>query len=270
MKTLTKKKYLFIIALIVVLIIAGIIVIRALVFGEDDTKLDPQYSIQEYLDAFGSAMLNINATNRRMDKRIELLLQDEEVSTFHQICEYIKTDEIEIAHMAIEENYYTLGTYEFDCFDEYYFIDDIMYMHRKTVSETVETSFASDIDVFWTVADENIGHGDYDLDESNFENISIKHTADEHILTVKVARDKLKVFFKEEEDIENITDVTFSIQTDINYVLKGYQLHYSNLDFESETESQQARIVTNIIVKCDQIEIIEIAEWVSQAPMSQL
>lgn len=223
----TKNKKLVIIISVVLVVVLATTTVLLVYFltrkSTDDWLLDFQNSL----------IVNKDAPKQRIEKNIEITEQDIKVASFYQMFEVDLTGEKPLAHLIVEEKYYTLGTFEFDTYDEYYLYNEILYVKRINKEEVITGNYPGDIIVFWELVLENIKGTSYVFSALNFSKFEIKH-ADIHKLTAKVLEDKKQVFLNSGEmDLSDINNIEIGMEIYKDLKLNQFKLSYDNNDLKN-------------------------------------
>lgn len=217
-----KKRNIFIISAISIVIVVGI------VFLSLGLTIWRPKSTEEWLNDFSTALImKQDQSDQKTEKRIVIVEDGIEVARYYQLVEIHTQDGRPVAHLVAEEKFPSLGTTEFNTYDEYYFYDGTMYMSRDNGGEISSAKFNSTWEVFWQVVNENIGKNTYDLSKEVFVNYEISHDEGIHSLSAVVADDKKDKFFGGIDGIGEMTGV--SIKIEINDTLEFVHSSFSYL-----------------------------------------
>lgn len=229
---MTRKKNILILSISV-----GFAVILAVIFTSLGFTIwkPKKKSVQQWLYDFENSLaVSYNGTEeRKTEKSIFITENGAEVALYSQLLEIKNQNEETVAHFSVYEKYPTLETNEFDICDEYYFINDTMYMQRTAGNEINGTEFTSTWEVFWQVVNENAGSLSYDFSESNFTDLLIAHENEKHILTASVPQEKKYGFFIDAEDVVDMNSITLSVIIDNNFSLLEFRMNYIFKDMQS-------------------------------------
>ena len=195
--------------------------------NQNNNENNNEKSLQEWLNDFSTSLIIENDyAEQKIEKIISITEDDEKVAQYYQLLEVKFQNEENIAHFIVLEEYPTLETQEFDINDEYYFIDDTMYMQRTVMEETFVTSFGATREAFWEVVNENLGGVSYNFAESNFDNIKITHTEKVHNFTASVSEEHKSGFFANTENLSDISNTEISMSIDDTFQLIEFKITY--------------------------------------------
>lgn len=222
-----KKRNIFIISAISIVIVVGI------VFLSLGLTIWRPKSTEEWLKDFSTALImKQDQSDQKTEKRIVIVEDGIEVARYYQLVEIHTQDGRPVAHLVAEEKFPSLGTTEFNTYDEYYFYDGTMYMSRDNGGEISSTKFSSTWEVFWQVVNENMGKNTYTLNKEVFINYDISHDNDIHLLSAVVADDKKEKFFNDIDGIGEMSGIEINIELNetlefvtlnLSYLFKGTQ-----------------------------------------------
>ncbi len=170
--TSTKKKIVIISSISVALVAVAIIF---LVLGLTVwRKKEPQKTTVEWLNDFSACLtFDKDNANQKFEKKILITESEIIVADYYALVEVYTQTQGTVGHIQIIEKFPSLNTEEFDTYDEYYFIDNTMYMRRDADGESVNTKFASTWEAFWEIPNDIFG--DYTFEESNFTAMKIEN-----------------------------------------------------------------------------------------------
>lgn len=209
---------------------------------------------QEWLNDFKNSLVSPqDSSEQKTEKSITITENETVVAYYYQLIEIKNQSQGKVAHFEINEEYPTLETDEFDIYDDYYLIDDIMYMQRKSMGEANQTNFASTIEIFWEVVSENLGSASYNFNESNFTNLQLTHEGKSHKLTALISEQKKQSFFVGAEDLASMSEISIAM----TYEESGYY------DLTIKYKYQDNQFVTIRVIKSEPTEI-EIKDFVQR------
>ncbi|MDE7394637.1 MAG: hypothetical protein K2M95_00750 [Clostridiales bacterium] len=218
------------------------------------SKKEKPKTTAEWLNDFSASLaFDKDNANQKFEKRILITESEIVVADYYALVEVHAQEQGVVGHIQIIEKYPSLDTEEFDTHDEYYFINDRMYMRRESNGESVQTSFASTWETFWAIPDDMFGK--YAFEEGNFSAIRIERADDHTALHAEIGEETKRAFFKDNTNADKISDATIDMEVDSALALKRFALHYSLKDTQT---------VSNIITR-GVAETIQIKEFVGLA-----
>lgn len=246
---MTHKKKLLITSISISLAVAIAVTFITIVF----TVWKPK-TTQEWLNDFKNSLVSPHdSSEQKTEKTITITENETVVAYYYQLIEIKNQSQGNVAHFEINEEYPTFETDEFDIYDDYYLINDVMYMQRKSMGETNQTQFASTLEIFWEVVSENLGSSNYDFTENNFTDLLLTHNGKIHSLTASISDSDKSKFFIGAVGLADMSEITLSM---IYFELTGYcelQINYRYQDTQS---------VNIKIIKSEPMEI-EIKDFVT-------
>lgn len=218
------KKKLLIISISVSLAVALAITFITLAFT---VWKKPPKTTQEWLNDFKNCIVvEKDDSEQKTHKSITITEDGNAVALYEHLVEIKNQNDEKIAHLSVKEEFPTLETDEFDTYDEYYFIDGIMYMQRIAAAETNGTSFGSTWEVFWEVVTENLGSANYNFAENNLTDLLLTHNEHTHSLSATISDSNKYKFFAGAEGIADMSRInvamTFNDETGYYDLKIGY------------------------------------------------
>lgn len=233
---------------------AAVALVLAIVFLSLGLTIWRPKTTEEWLKDFSAALvMQQDQSNRKAEKSIVIIENETEVARYYQLIEVHTQNGRPVAHLIAEEKFPSLGTTEFDIYDEYYFYDGTMYMSRNNGGEVSGANFSSTWETFWEVAYENMGKNAYSLDQEAFESIDITHDGDIHTLNVIIDEDKKDKFFVETDGVNDMRGISMTIRMDDVLTLVSFQLSYmfqntQSVTIEIKSDEPTEIIINNIVV----------------------
>ena len=243
------KKKLLIISISISLAVAIAVMFITLAF----TVWKPK-TTQEWLNDFKNSLVTTqDSSEQKTEKTITITENETVVAYYYQLIEIKNQLQGNVAHFEINEEYPTLETDEFDIYDDYYLINDMMYMQRKSMGEANKTNFASTIEIFWEVVSENVGSSSYDFTESNFTDLQLTHNKNLHNLSASISDTNKYKFFIGAVGLADMSEITLSMiynelsgccELEINYIYQDTQSVNIQIIKSEPTEIQIKDFVT--------------------------
>lgn len=216
-----KKKILILSAAAVIAAVAAVLITLAFTIWRPKNT-------REWLNDFQNSLIyNRNNMNQRIERQIQVTENEKQVSNFYQLVEIKEQEGGTVAHIIVQETYPGLDTLEFDIYDEYFFYNEVMYMYRKNGEDVVSTKFPSDWNVFWEIANENIGGTKYNFSEGILTDLEMSHAKGEHTLSAAVSEEKKREFFGGTEDRAVFTSVRFHMALNETLRLTKFEMTYA-------------------------------------------
>jgi hypothetical protein len=206
---MTHKKKILIISISIGLAVAIAVTFITLAFTVWKPKVK---TTQEWLNNFRSCIvIQKDDSEQKTYKNITITEDGNAVALYEHLIEIKDQNDEKVAHLSVKEEFPTLETDEFDTYDEYYFIDDTMYMQRIAAGETNGTSFGSTWAVFWEVVTENLGSTNYDFTESNFTDLILTHNEHTHSMTATITDSNKYKFLAGAEGLADMSGINITM-----------------------------------------------------------
>lgn len=204
------------VAIAIVFLVLGLTVWR---------KKEPQKTNAEWLSDFSASFaFDKDNANQKFEKKILITESDVLVADYYALVEVYSQEQGTVGHIQIIEKYPSLETQEFDTYDEYYFIDNTMYMRRDADGESVNTKFASTWEAFWEIPNDIFG--DYTFEESNFTAMKIENAKNNATLYAEINEDKKSAFFDNNTNADRISNAVIKMEIDSALALKKFEMNY--------------------------------------------
>lgn len=222
-KLIQKKKIILICCTIAFVVIVGAVF---LTLGLTVwSNKEPQKTTAEWLNDFSESLaFDSNNANQKFEKSIRITESEVLVCDYYLLVEVHEQEQGIVGHIELIEKYPSLDTEEFDTYDEYYFINNTIYMRRESNGESVSTKFSSTWDAFWEIPSEMFGH--YVFKESLFAATKIDYVDDGVSLYTEVANERKSEFFDKNTNADRITNAVIKMEIDNNSLLKKFELKY--------------------------------------------
>ncbi len=189
------------------------------------SKKEPQKTTTEWLNDFSASLaFDKDNANQKFERKILITESNVVVADYYALVEVYKQTQGTVGHIQIIEKFPSLNTKEFDTYDEYYFIDNMMYMRRDADGESVNTKFASTWKAFWEIP--NDVFGDYAFEEGNFTAMKIESTKNSASLYAEISEDKKDTFFDDNTNVNRISNVAIKLEIDSALALKKFEMNY--------------------------------------------
>ncbi|MDR3185549.1 MAG: hypothetical protein LBU04_01870 [Christensenellaceae bacterium] len=185
------------------------------------------------LNAFQSSLeIDRNQQKQAIYKNIEIHDGNSLIAAYTQSYDVDLSGERPYAHLLMEERYFTIGSTNSDLRDEYTIKEGVLSIKRVIDDDEITSNYAADMDIFWTIIDENIGGNNYQLYEDCFEDLKIEEN-ESCSMSAKVKDSKKSEFFGDETDTDSFSNVAIQINLDSHQKLLYFELTYQSVHNES-------------------------------------
>lgn len=244
---MTHKKKILIISISISLAVAIAVMFITLAFTVWKPKVK---TTQEWLNNFRSCIvMQKDDSEQKTQKSITITEDENTVALYEHLVEIKNQNDEKVAHLSVKEEFPTLETDEFDTYDEYYFIDDTMYMQRIAAGETNGTSFGSTWAVFWEVVTENLGSTSYDFAESNFTDLILTHNEHTHSMTATITDSNKYKFLAGAEGLADMSGINVTMMFNDETGYYDLKIGYTYQDKQSVEISISRTEPTDIEIK---------------------
>lgn len=238
----SKRKKIIILVIVVTLIVATVSTFTAL-----GLTIWKARSTEEWFELFSASLVFDKANkNQSVEKRIFIEQNGVIIAEYYQLVELKEQSEGIIGHIASQEIYPQESSKEFDIFDEYYFVNETIFMQRKIKDETIESRYASDINTFWAIATDNMKDMKYTLNKEVFEKFQISNKKNEPKLFATVHSNKQLDFLQDEALSKRVSNLNIEIVLTKELTLKSGNITYL-LDGDKKVVTTMIKNVTEDI-----------------------
>lgn len=238
-----KRKKIIILVVVVTFIVATVSTFTAL-----GLTIWKGRSTEEWLELFSASLVfDKSNKNQSVEKRVFIEQNGVIIAEYNQLVELKEQLEGIIGHIASQEIYPQESSKEFDIFDEYYFVNETIFMQRKIKDEIIESRYSADLNTFWAIATDNMKDMKYALNKEVFEKFQISNKKNEPKLSATVYSNKQLDFLQDEALSKRVSNLNIEIIMTKELTLKSGNITYL-LDGDKKVVTTMIKNVAEDIV----------------------